>query len=362
MTTPTITSVTPSSGWSAGKTLVEIRGSGFRLPTPFDYNQPGIAPVPPPTVRVLFDDLEAKDVQVASNGLIRCLTPMHWPTRWYYEFGNGRREPAPPPSTESNPPDGATLVTVPGTVNVTVININDSGVPIAGESAVAEKAYEFTRPRLDQKGTWDRAVTKLRNLLRIAILDNVTDEADLDYDVDLGDVSGLTSIAKAPAIAITQKVFSDSDDPMEQGVTEEAGADEFVIRRRAPIYTDFSCRLLLISEDIVELRAMAQLVRDLFLHTNEFLLEKDPNNPSFGSYKVTLMLDRQGIQETGRIGRTNLLMASAVVGLMGIPSEWDVNVTNPGLPYDAAVGKPHEGVLGITRVARTHNIARTKLT
>src|SRR5689334_15998624 len=125
MSTPTITNLTPSAGWSAGRQLVEIRGTNFRLPTAASPTATSAAARAPQSVQVLFGDVPAKSVRVYSPTLLRVLTPQHWPTRWYYEFDNGQRDPAPGPDADA--PQGATLVQVSGTVDVTVTNVDDDG-------------------------------------------------------------------------------------------------------------------------------------------------------------------------------------------------------------------------------------------
>jgi len=233
-----------------------------------------------------------------------------------------------------------------------VENLDDDGAVIAGEVATAAEAYSFVRPRLDRQGMWDRAVTALVDALRIAVLDNVVDDADADYDVDTGEVRGLTSVSKLPALALVEKVFDDSADQFEQGSVEEQGSDDYVLVRRPTIYTDFSCRLLGASDDPIELRAMAELVRLFFASTEELRVLKDPDVPDAGSYKLTL---RRGPSETetresGRIGRTNLLVFTVPVFISGIPTESAPGIAASGLPF-MPPGSSHEGVVGVTRRA-----------
>jgi hypothetical protein len=68
-----VTSILPRTGHTAGDTMVEIRGSGFRLPPPPPPK--GRAPVQAARVRVLFGDVPAERVEVAEDGLLYCWTP-----------------------------------------------------------------------------------------------------------------------------------------------------------------------------------------------------------------------------------------------------------------------------------------------
>lgn len=359
MAVPTIDTITPSSGWTAGRQLVEIRGTNFRLPTAATPTGPGRTPRSPPSVTVLFGETPAREVRVVSATLLRALTPAHWPTRWYYDFGNGTRTEAQGP--DATPPPGATLVEESGTVDVVVTNIDDDGDAIAGETVTEASAYSFVRPRLDRQGTWDRAVLAFVDALRLAVLDNVVDDADVDYDVDTGEVTGLTSVSRLPAIALVEKVFDDASDQHEQGYVEEVGSNDYTLVRRAPSYTDFSCRLVGMSENPVELRAMAELVRLFFRNQDEILIPKNPDVPAAGTYKVNLRWGPEtGIRESGRIGRTNLLVFSMQVMLQGIPTESAPGVPVEGLAFMPA-GSSHEGVVGVTRPVTSFGLTRKKM-
>lgn len=351
MAAPTFTSITPSSGWSAGRQLVEIRGTNFRLPTTQPVSTSGAAPRAPQSVRVLFGGVPARSVRVYSSTLLRVLTPQHWATRWWFDFGDKRvRAPGP----QAPPPPGATLVEESGTVDVTIENIDDDGDLIAGETITAPSAYSFVRPRLDQQGTWDRAVTAFVDALRVSIMDNVVDDADADYDVDTGEVRGLTSVSSLPAIALVNKNFDDSADQFSQGPDEEDGSGDYVLVRRAPIFTDFTCSLIGMSEDPLELRAMAELVRLFFQNQDEILIPKNPDVPAAGNYRLNLRRgpDETGTRESGRIGRTNLLIFTVQVLISGIPTESAPGIAAGGLSF-MPDGSSHEGVVGVTRTAQS---------
>lgn len=79
MTTPTISAVLPSKGHTGGRTLAEIRGTGFALPPAPNTS---VLPVPAARahVRVLFGSAEATDVEVLDDATtLLCLTPVHDP-------------------------------------------------------------------------------------------------------------------------------------------------------------------------------------------------------------------------------------------------------------------------------------------
>lgn len=359
MAAPTIVSVSPSSGWTAGRQLVEIQGTNFRLPTAPTPTGPGRTPRAPQSVSVLFGDTSAREVRVVSSSLLRVLTPQHWPTRWFYDFGNGERVEAQGP--DATPPPGATLTEESGTVDVVVSNIDDDGAVITGETATSTDAYSFVRPRLDRQGTWDRSVLAFVDALRLAVLDNVVDDADVDYDVDTGEVNGLTSVSRLPAIALVEKVFDNADDQHEQGNVEEQGTGDYALIRRAPSYTDFTCRLVGMSENPSELRAMSELVRLFFQNQDELLIPRNPDVPAAGNYRLNLRWGPEtGIRESGRIGRTNLLVFSMQVVIQNIPTESAPGIPLTGLSF-MPEGSSHEGVVGVTRSVQTFGFTRRKM-
>jgi hypothetical protein len=70
---PTIDSISPATGPTGGLTLVDIVGSGFRLPPA----PPPAGPTPPlrATVEVLVNGRRALDVQLLSPGRLTARTP-----------------------------------------------------------------------------------------------------------------------------------------------------------------------------------------------------------------------------------------------------------------------------------------------
>src|SRR3990172_7365086 len=109
MAVPTITSVTPNSGPTAGRLLVAIAGTNFQLsPTPPPGPTNGILA---PTVRVLFGTELAVNVAVVSSTKLYCYIP----------------------SGDDGP------------VDVTVTHLDPLGVPIVGETVTAVAAFTYTR-------------------------------------------------------------------------------------------------------------------------------------------------------------------------------------------------------------------------
>lgn len=171
MTIPNVVSITPASSRTSGRALVRIVGSGFRLPSAPPTTQ-GRAPAPPPSVRVLFGAVEAREVHVLSTQLLHVVTP----------------------------------VAAPGTVDVTVQNIDDAGVLVPGETTTKAAAFAFARPSFDGRDAAEsllaRIVRALVTDLRRQLHDNVHLAVHTDYaDAPTGEAA-VAMLASVPGFAL----------------------------------------------------------------------------------------------------------------------------------------------------------------
>ncbi|RTL16001.1 MAG: hypothetical protein EKK55_25040 [Rhodocyclaceae bacterium] len=349
MAVPTIASVTPPFGWTLGGSVVEIAGTGFKLPPPPPTAQSAPLPAPPPTVQVLFDGVPAPRVWVASATLIRCLPPPHAANRWVFRFDDKDL----PGKPNADVPEGATLVQVAnGTVDVSVTNLQPDGAAVAGETVTAEEAFTYRRPRLDRPGAWLNARDAFLEELRIHVLENVVTSANVDYDPETGDPQGLIGLATLPGIAVTQLAFPKSKDQRGSGqelVASDAG-DKFFVRRR-PIFHDMTCVLLLAAESDVELFDMAEDLALYFEHSKGLIVPIDPAGGDHGNLSCRYIVDAAGVQFQGRLGRGNVETATLTVMVRTVPLD-----SVPGVDPDPLPGEPgwvgHEGMVGVTRRAQ----------
>lgn len=106
MPIPSISSITPSSGTTAGSLLVEILGAGFQLAA----LPAGAATIPSSMVGVLVGGRAAREVRVFAGDRLTCIVPI------------GDAGPA----------------------DVVVQNLDAAGVPIPGEQAVGRACGDPT--------------------------------------------------------------------------------------------------------------------------------------------------------------------------------------------------------------------------
>jgi hypothetical protein len=353
MAPPYVQLVSPSAGITAGNQLVEIRGFRFRTRTPTTIGpRTGPRAQPAPTVRVLFGDREARNVQVIGQDILRVLSPRHPPSAWAYEATDGRRVPAPPPYADPAPvapPDATYVQVTDGTVDITVQNLDDDGVPIPGEEYVAANAFTFRRPRLDRPGTWLLLLDGLANELHELITPNVAMNPSLDYDVDTGGLAGVTGLAQLPGVAITTVDIAQSENT-DQGqreitVDEDAG---IVALQRRPMKRDFRANLVIVADNMDELINLAEIVDTTF--DAGVVVQIPADNPDEPPHEYAWIIPG-GITIPERTGRGELLIGQASLLCFEVTS-----LSIPGASFDGPLAIPSwlsgSSTVGLTRTAK----------
>ncbi len=342
MTTPTIELVRPSRGWTAGATLIEISGTGFRLPTRavIGPRTTGRTPAPPPSVQVLFDGRPSPRVWVISETILRCLTPRHPPTRR----------------------DEEGVVIVSGTVDVQVQNLDADGAVIAGEVATVAQAYSFVRPELDGEGAWYIAAVALQEHLRDLIVENVGMNPGVEYDADTGDFANFVGLATLPGIAITKVAFPTSEeDAQDEGYVQAAGDPSgHLLQRRGPLINDITASLIFVSNNEREMLNLGEIQEHVFRHHAVFVSKPvDPDDASKGTVDLVLIATGPfGLSE--RIGNNDILTAERSFMVRQVLSTDLPGAPLEGLPESPA-GLGHEGTRGITMPATNIRVGAAKL-
>ena len=176
MATPTISNVNPATGLSAGKHLVTITGTNFRVPTA-SYTNP-TTPVTP-TVRVVIGGRTAPQVDVLSSTELRVLMPRLWHIS---------------PATDAFSPR-----------DVVVSNLDDDGDVIVGETVTASSAYTYERWTLGAPRR-DPALYKIgRELiwsLKLEVERNTHRATHVEY-AESGSTEVRIDLAKLPSINLS---------------------------------------------------------------------------------------------------------------------------------------------------------------
>ncbi len=321
MAVPSIASITPSAGHTGGRTLVEIAGSNFRLPTVPPATGPTTAP--PPSVRVTIGGRRARSVEVASATLLRVLTPIHDPS-----------------GTPADP--GAGVDAVPAS-DVVVENVDDAGVLIPGETATLTEAFSFVRPRYDVECHLEHAIKSFVLELKRQVLDNVSWNPHTDFDplsggsfLDLDNPDETQrSLAFLPGIALIDIELTDSVVHGTDEQTELALDETTWIARRAPLAQDLTCTLACASDNSGELVRLLQAMK-LFFRKNRFLeVLRDAADQNGEAIRYEMTFGRgQPVRISGRAAN-NVETFSGQVTIKGILLE-----EIPGLPTASVPGAP----------------------
>lgn len=166
MAAPTITSLEPATGPTGGLTLVEVAGPSFRMPPA--PSAMGPTSPPRPTVDVLVGGRAATLVRVRAPDRLSFVSPPH---------------------------DA-------GAADVVVRNLDDDGVPVAGEEATLAGGFTFVAPRLAVESDLTRLVRSLLRELKRQVHPNVSLTVQTDFDAETGDELHLTELASMPGLVL----------------------------------------------------------------------------------------------------------------------------------------------------------------
>jgi hypothetical protein len=264
MAVPTITTITPSSGPTAGRQLVEVVGTGFRLqPAPPALSSGPYAGPAYPTVEVLFGTTKAERVWVASSTRLFVRTP----------------------SLDA------------GVLGVTVRNVNETtGTPIPGESVTAAAAFTFARPKLRpdasslNKSELQRVVEKMIMDLRRQVLGEVVLTVHTDYDEATGDGLNVTAFPKLPALGVQLRRLPPNRIYAQGGTRPEVAVGSEFNVTRPPQTVDLEFRILGVSDNPMELLGLLDATR-FFFQVNKWLeLDRDASDASKGTVRYELDL------------------------------------------------------------------------
>jgi hypothetical protein len=281
---PTITSLDPVIGPSAGRSQIQIFGSNFRLPTAAPAPPTGaVVPEAPPSVEVLFGTEPALSVQVIDAGVIRAVTPIH----------------------------------DVGAFDVTVRNIDDAGVLIPGETVTEIDGYAFARPKLTAEFPSDlqRLVRTVIRELKRQVIEEVNLTVHTDFDEATGASLALAKLAKIPALILAgpelseNRFFSLNAKQDTDAIVADSGppdGHEFVTTR-APYTVDLTFTIVGVTNLQAELLNL-MTATTMFFESNKFLLmDRDGSDPSKGRVEYEMDLTTDGdLRASGDPNNSNI--------------------------------------------------------
>ena len=307
MSVPVITSVTPSSGPTGGSTLVEISGTGFRLPAPPPDTGP--APPPAPSVRVVVGGRPARDVRVLAGDRVSCLVP----------------------ARDAGPAD------------VLVQNLDVGGAPIAGEETVLAGGFTYVLGHLTEESDLTRLVRTLIRELKRQVLENVVLTVQTDFDAETGDELHVAQVAKLPALVLVGPELSEDRFFSLNQLPERSTGPGAFARRRVPYTVDLGFTLVGASDHTTELLNL-MAASQLFFHRNKFLeMDRDPASPPLGGVRYELDFTPDGdLKVTSQPNESNVRSFSGKFIVRGFDLEdlagvVDDGVVERGVPVTAVI-------------------------
>ena len=283
MAVPTLTGVSPATGPTGGGDVVRLTGTGFAL-----------------QIAVLFGDVPGEVLSVrdeAGVSLADVRTPAH----------------------------------ADAPVDVTLRNLDATGIPVPGEEATLVGGYRFLRPRIVAESDLTRLVRALLRELKRQVLANVSMTVSVDYDDTTVDGMSVIAISQLPSLVLSgprvvENRFFSTNEPHEDVVPGASGPE--LMRRRPPYTVDLSFTLTAASDRTVELLNLMATAAT-FLNRNRWVeLPRDPDDPAAGTTRWEM--DPEGEFQTRLDGRDDVRVFSCGFVVRG----FDID---EGLPLD--VGK-----------------------
>lgn len=336
MAVPVITNIVPFGsavpdpveGPTGGRALVRIFGDGFRLPPPPPASGPTgpvvagrVTAAEPRTVSVTFGDKEALRVDVIRSNLLHVLTPIS--------------------------PIAATKATNhgAGVVDVVVTNLDDSEVPIGGETVTVAAAYTYRHPRFDT--TNDSDLLRLCEALIVEwkrqVLPEVVFTSHTDYDDDTG--TPIVDIAKLPAIILILRGIPENRFYTRNG-REEVLVDGIVEIRRAAKTVDLLFDVMGASDSTAELLNLLA-ASETFMRENICIeLIRDPTDLSLGTVEYELAFQPGGGFVIPRgASNSNLRQFSGSILIRGFDIEGWAGFSKSAVRGLAALSNDVEGIV-----------------
>lgn len=263
----------PVEGPVAGGQAVEIYGDGFRLPntSPIAVTVGDVVESPAlPSVRVTFGGVAAPIADAVASNRLLVVTP-----------------PSPVELTTEDPIHGTQWGV--GSVDVVIENVDDTGVPIAGESVTLADGYTYRGVKLDSATESDlaRIVRALLLELNRRVLSNVMLTVDVDFDSDTSTAG--VDIAKLPALVLQGPRIAEN---RFYSLNGKRASDGYLHRKVHTV--DLAFDLVGISDHPVEALNLMALCTE-FVESMPFIaMQRDPSDSSLGTVQYEFDFDGFG--------------------------------------------------------------------
>ena len=299
MATPTISSISPTTGPAAGGQLVTITGTNFKTPT-LQYEVPLEDVVITPTVSVTIGGRAVRRVDVVSATEVRVLTDSFWHTD---------------PRADAFDP-----------VDIVLSNLDSDGVtPIAGETVVGTDAYTYKRWELGAPRQ-DAPTTRILKEVLLALATEVERNTYAVTHVDYGEEGTAVMIdtASLPSLNVTVSVdrdteFSQFDNTFEEIEQLDGSWKSYEGARTVMLILD----ILAAGGGVNEALHLCQAVQD-FVQVHPLLTTAaDPTlySGEEDDYPIEIWQDPKQVGAPGESGMVVFSMQLRVRGIRTLPDD-----------------------------------------
>jgi hypothetical protein len=274
MAIPTIATISPDNVPTGGRTLIEITGTNFKVPTlPPALLEP--SPDPIPTVEVLFNTTPGTEVAVISATRLFILVPKS------------------PISVNAANNYGE------GSVDVTINNLDDNGDPIVGETVTLADGLAYSRAQLATQSDFARLIRDLIHEFRLQTIPNVSISTHTEFDPNTGDLLNITGLAQLPGIALigpdlVENRFYSQNKPQ---VSLSSTPGEY-LKRRVGYTVDMEFTIVGVSDLKMEILNLMAAVNSYFERNKYIEFQRDASDSSLGTVQYEIDLTADGDLKT----------------------------------------------------------------
>ncbi len=282
MAVPTITQIKATSGLTRGRQLVRIQGTNFQLPPTLPVR--GKTQPLKPSVEVLFGSTPALRVDVLKSTLLHVLAPPH----------------------------------DPGTVSVTVRNIDQNGAVVGAETVTQAAAYTYARPNLAARNSDENVlalvIRALRREMARQIVDNVVLTTHVDFD-DTPDGANIAALADIPGLVLSGPRLRENR--LYSLNTPRRGASDLLGETQlAPGYT-VDLVFTVIGVDELEQRLLGLMTETtMFFHRNICLRVLSPHDGQPVDFEM--QIEGDGFDSNGGTNNSNVRSFTGTVVVRGV--------------------------------------------
>lgn len=299
MATPTITSISPSTLWTAGQ-LLTVVGTGFKVWT-IPSTSTAVLPALPNTVKVTVDGVSCARVSVLSSTKLTFFAPSH----------------------------------NPGTATVLITNLDSAEAPIAGETS-APATITYARPDLTDVLDVTRTHEALIALLRQQIIENVITFVSVDYSETPFEA---TMVSKVPALILSGPTIIESDNVYAQNESIEVRTDDTNYNSyEQPDVSDLEYTLTCVTKNNRQLLNLQGLLKRFFRKTRNLVIDRDASDPSKGT--VSYIIEKKigdPLKATTLANKEDIRSFEVSFRILGVATEGLTSFLEENLTYRGGV-------------------------